>query len=84
MGEIADMMLDGTLCERCGEYLGTDNGYPTYCASCANEIEVKFSGVGKKEKVSCPHCKKRVKKIGLSDHIRDAHPETSLNEHGDK
>lgn len=33
MGEIADMMLDGTLCEGCGVYLeGEANGYPRYCS----------------------------------------------------
>jgi|GEM_PF-1264130 len=41
MGEIADMMLDGTLCERCGVCLVDEdtepNGYPTLCASCAAE-----------------------------------------------
>lgn len=37
MGDIADMMLDGTLCECCGEYIGHgDQGYPGYCsAECA-------------------------------------------------
>lgn len=34
MGEIADMMLDGTLCQSCGEYLDSDNDCPTYCAAC--------------------------------------------------
>ena len=39
MGEIADMMLDGTLCECCGEFLGDAEdpnweppGYPRYCS----------------------------------------------------
>ncbi len=32
-GEIADMMLDGTLCEGCGEYLGgAGDGFPRYCS----------------------------------------------------
>ena len=38
MGEIADMMLDGTMCQWCGEWLhgGEDGpGYPGLCASCA-------------------------------------------------
>ena len=35
MGEIADMMLDGTLCEQCGEFLGAETGHPTLCAYCA-------------------------------------------------
>ena len=38
MGEIAEMMLDGTLCEGCGEFIGSDNGYPTYCSpQCARD-----------------------------------------------
>lgn len=37
MGEAAEMMLDGTLCEGCGVYLDGDSpGYPRYCsARCA-------------------------------------------------
>jgi len=34
MGEVADMMLDGTLCECCGTYLGKPVGYPRYCENC--------------------------------------------------
>ena len=39
MGEIADMMLDGTLCEWCGEYIddGGDAGYPRLCGACAED-----------------------------------------------
>lgn len=38
MGEIAEMMLDGTLCEGCGEYIGSDAGYPQYCSpECAGD-----------------------------------------------
>ncbi|MDE2096824.1 MAG: hypothetical protein KGL39_06215 [Patescibacteria group bacterium] len=34
MGEIAEMMLDGTLCEGCGEYIddGGASGFPRYCS----------------------------------------------------
>ena len=35
MGEIAEMMLDGTLCEGCGEFMGDDVGFPRLCQSCA-------------------------------------------------
>lgn len=35
MGEIAEMMLDGTLCSCCGDYLGEDTGYPVLCAACS-------------------------------------------------
>jgi hypothetical protein len=34
MGEIAEMMLCGILCEGCGVYLGDDVGYPRRCGSC--------------------------------------------------
>jgi hypothetical protein len=37
MGDIADMMLDGTLCERCGVYIeAKDDGacVPRLCEDC--------------------------------------------------
>lgn len=38
MGEIADMMLDGTLCECCGGYIGGGSGFPGYCSEqCARD-----------------------------------------------
>ena len=46
-GEIADMMLGGTLCEGCGEYLDSDDemGIPMYCSTqCA-----KDRGIPKKD-----------------------------------
>lgn len=38
MGDIAEMMLDGTLCECCGTCIGDDEGFPGYCsAQCAKD-----------------------------------------------
>lgn len=35
MGEIAEMMLDGTMCAGCGEWMGDEgDGFPRYCAAC--------------------------------------------------
>lgn len=34
MGDIADMHLDGTLCECCGVFLGDAVGYPRRCSAC--------------------------------------------------
>lgn len=35
MGEIADMMLEGFLCECCGTMIdGEEPGYPRLCAGC--------------------------------------------------
>lgn len=42
MGEIAEMMLEGTLCAGCGVYIGCeDNDFPTYCSEeCMAEHEL--------------------------------------------
>lgn len=40
MGEIAEMMLDGTLCECCGSFIdfGGGSGFPRYCSpQCARD-----------------------------------------------
>lgn len=39
MGEIAEMMLDGTLCSICGEYLGESEGFPMVCDGCQGPEE---------------------------------------------
>lgn len=82
MGEIADMMLDGTLCECCGAYIGSDAGYPQYCSdTCANDrgmaledgIPVALDTTPRPPKTICPDCGKRVKEAGLADHRRAVH-----------
>ena len=38
MGEIAEMMLDGTLCQVCGSVIDGDTpGYPRTCEDCAKD-----------------------------------------------
>ena len=37
MGEIAEMMLDGTMCQVCGEFMGFSVGYPVTCTGCQPE-----------------------------------------------
>lgn len=42
MGEIAEMMLYGTMCAGCGEFLndGEDgDGFPEYCSACTPDYE---------------------------------------------
>ena len=73
MGEYAEMMLDGTCCQCCGEFLhdGEDgDGCPQYCASCQPPEEKRLK---RSEKVACPICKKLVKPVGLQQHINDVH-----------
>lgn len=70
MGEIADMMLDGTLCEGCGCYLeGEAQGIPRYCNSCKRGFLFKEPSL----KTTCDICGKKVKPTGLADHKKDVH-----------
>ncbi len=72
MGDIAEMMLDGSLCEGCGCALdGESPGYPRYCSKrCRKD---RAPAVPKATKIPCPTCGKRVKAAGLHDHMRAAH-----------
>lgn len=80
MGEYAEMMLDGTCCSSCGEYLGSDAGYPIMCAGCAPKEEPKQEkkpravSLAAPAKVACPYCFTRVKKVGFADHLSAKHP----------
>lgn len=61
MGEYAEMMLDGTCCEGCGEYLGDAQGFPDYCASCKADIQVaqaKPASTRKERPFRCGSCKR--------------------------
>lgn len=73
MGEIAEMMLDGTLCACCGDYLGDDDGWgiPSYCPGC--EPDFVQEEPKKKKKVKCKHCSRTVTPNGMSDHVHDVH-----------
>lgn len=76
MGDIADMMLDGTLDEETGEYIGDRNidrygmespGFPMSYEREDRENAERF------KKVSCPVCGKRVKATGLDMHKKTVH-----------
>lgn len=70
---IAEMMLDGTLCECCGTALaGPALGYPRYCsAKCRKDRATAVKPTS--TKTACPVCGKRVHRHGLANHMRDAH-----------
>ena len=73
MGEYADMILDGTMDEESGEYIGDINKDIFGTSSPGFPINYDRQGQGNKEKVKCPTCGKRVKRIGLAQHLRDKH-----------
>ncbi len=71
MGEVVEMMLDGTLCGGCGVFLDSACGYPRICEDCASEFRIAgrtverngkfFIDCGMKSvvvanKVICPTC----------------------------
>ena len=72
MGEIADMMLDGTLCQGCGGYIGEAVDYPRYCSDCEPDEE-RFVKVNASSKIECPECGKKVHESGLNQHIAAKH-----------
>lgn len=37
MGDISEMILEGSLCEQCGVYIGEEIGYPRLCKDCKKE-----------------------------------------------
>jgi rubrerythrin len=37
MGEYADMILDGEMCEWCGNIMDDDDDYPHLCPECLRE-----------------------------------------------
>lgn len=82
MGDIANMMLDGTLCEMCGVYMpGGSCGVPRRCRDCRpSKAEQKALNVARNlaeqaatKKHPCPTCGKRLRLVGVPDHLRDAH-----------
>lgn len=84
MGEIADMMINGDLCEGCGVDLGEGDGYPRKCADCNREHGRQRELLLKKDapKVECPKCHKVVKAVGLQDHMRAVHPNRADSPYG--
>lgn len=83
MGEYAEMMLDGTCCCSCGEFLdGDGDGIPAYCSSCQpeplkNNVKRAISIKSKPEKkVPCAHAgcnKKFIDQNAMKNHLRTFH-----------
>lgn len=75
MGEIADWILEGGLCQTCGAYLedGNEPGYPRTCAGCQDNERVEKSDA---KIISCIYsrCRKRFNtSAAMKQHCRDKH-----------
>ena len=71
MGEIAESIVDGELCQSCGVYIGMACGYPRTCNHCKRTENDPHPDT----KVQCKTCGRYVKFIGMRDHIKAAHPQ---------
>ncbi|MCL8382121.1 hypothetical protein [Xanthobacter aminoxidans] len=91
MGEIAEMMLDGTLCASCGGYIedGEPDGMPRYCsARCRRDSGIDGPARGNLSNncATCPICSKQfTSRKARRQHQRDKHerpvaPEGSAHE----
>ena len=50
MGEYADMVIDGDVCECCGEYMGQGDGYARTCKACKREEREEKKRVQQEQK----------------------------------
>lgn len=80
MGEAAEMLLDGTLCEGCGVFLGGGSpGYPRRCEGCRPPpIRLDKLKAALALRVSCPHCQRTfATDEGAAQHVAAKHPGAS-------
>jgi hypothetical protein len=75
MGEIADMMLEGLLCEQCGVFIDEDPpGHPRNCGCDPSMFSSPAPQPTKSKNVACDLCDKRFGSADARDqHTRDAH-----------
>ncbi|HUY05074.1 MAG TPA: hypothetical protein VMV33_17490 [Rhodocyclaceae bacterium] len=81
-GEIAEMMLDGTLCQDCGQYMGEDAGlgFPVSCGCNGESSDYECDAPEPTKKrpagtYQCHDCNRRpfTTKRGLHDHQMQKH-----------
>lgn len=71
---VADMIQEGVLCAGCGVAFDEPREVISYCEDCNPHDKSKVV-----EKAACPFCNKKVRKVGLRQHIKDAHGVTKNN-----
>lgn len=55
MGEVSEMMLDGTLCQECGIFVGEPEGFPRKCPGCTSR-RAKAAHVKRAKQTRSHHC----------------------------
>ena len=81
MGEYAEMMLDGTCCCNCGEFLGDGEGFTAYCNDCDpapihKTKSVRTKAPKLKKTIQCSHAgclRKFVNEEAVKQHLRHFH-----------
>ena len=82
MGEIADMMIDGTMCQVCGVFLNEEGpGYPVTCDGCGGDVmDTAPANTPKDPKtVACPDpfCERKFRnRSAAAQHWVDKHEPT--------
>jgi len=60
MGEIADMMINGEMCQSCGVFILDDDGhgvgYPSFCGGCQTEQGINEFGQKLEDEHHEPNC----------------------------
>jgi len=77
VGDYAEMMLDGTCCCSCGEFLGGGSGYAEYCFECKPDEPVRASNKVKLPKtIKCSHvscARKFASDDAMRQHVHNFH-----------
>ena len=80
MGDVADQIINGEVCQLCCCGDGDARGYPYTCEECDYPSDtIKPVAENKPSimmnKYNCPICNKRIKKIGIFNHLDTCHSE---------
>ena len=83
MGDIADMILEGILCEECGVYIGDGGGFPRTCDGCRTDRGENRRLEARRERkllkqqpksITCAECAKKFwTQQSMMQHCRDKH-----------
>jgi hypothetical protein len=76
MGDFADDVLTGDLCQDCGGWIDENSdGIPRFCKACHPKGKSDFQKlkVPTVKKIKCTLCDRHLKPNGMKDHLRDFH-----------